>query len=268
MESFEIVRLDSKKSEIATHSLSVEVPLTIVLNGRELATLLCSPSHVRNLVTGFLYTSGLLRRIESVHSLEVDRERWKVLVHMSGEDGDEEMLLRRVYTSGCGKGVLFHNPVDLIGWYPMEDGLRVEKETVLSLMQEFRRLSPEYPLTRGVHSAALAKDGEILFFRDDIGRHNAIDKVVGEALYHKIPFNQCLLLTSGRISSEILSKALRCRMPIIAAAGSPTNQAVLMAKQMNFTLLGRVRGSRMNVYSGEGRILEDGNPLLIPSGSV
>jgi FdhD protein len=100
----------------------------------------------------------------------------------------------------------------------------------------------------------LASTDEILIFRDDIGRHNAIDKVIGEALDAGVGFLGKILLTSGRISSEILSKVLRCRMPVVVAAGAPTNQAVKIARQMNITLLGRVRGSRMIVYSGDERI--------------
>jgi FdhD protein len=216
---------------------------------------LCSPTYIRNLVTGFLYTSGLLQRIASIRSLTVDRERWKVEVEMQQDGLGEDMVFKRVYTSGCGKGVLFHNPMDLVGWYRLDDDFRINEKDVFNLMKTFQTQSQEHRLTRGVHSAALASTDEIMIFRDDIGRHNAIDKVVGEALYRGIAAADHMLLTSGRISSEILSKALRCRMPVIAAAGAPTNQAVRIARQMNITLLGRVRGSRMNLYSGEERIL-------------
>jgi FdhD protein len=254
LESFEIVSFQDGARTRAGSFVSEEVPLTIDLNGRELATLLCSPAYIRNLVTGFLYTSGLLQRMASLKSLTVDRERWNVLVGMQEDGLGEATVFKRVYTSGCGKGVLFHNPMDLVGWYRLDDDFRAGEQDLFKLMKTFQRQSQEHALTRGVHSAALASREEILIFRDDIGRHNAIDKVVGEALYREIGFPGHILLTSGRISSEILSKALRCRMPVIAAAGAPTNQAVKIARQMNITLLGRVRGNRMHLYSGEERI--------------
>jgi FdhD protein len=254
LESFEIILFQDGTRVKTTLPVSEEVPLTIDLNGRELATLLCSPAHIRNLVTGFLYTSGLLQRVESIRSLTVDRERWKVLVEMQEDGLGEATVFKRVYTSGCGKGVLFHNPMDLVGWYRLEDDFRTGEKDLFNLMKTFQKQSQEHTLTRGVHSSALASTDEILIFRDDIGRHNAIDKVIGEALYRGIEFSGHILLTSGRISSEILSKALRCRMPVIAAAGAPTNQAVKIARQMNITLLGRVRGSRMSLYSSEERI--------------
>ena len=254
MESFETVFFRDNVREAVVLPVSEEVPLTIDLNGSELATLLCSPAHIRNLVTGFLYTSGLLQRMESIRSLIVDREHWKVLVEMQGDGLGESVVFKRVYTSGCGKGVLFHNPIDLIGWFRLDDDFRASEKDIFNLMKTFQKQSQEHTLTRGVHSAALASTDEILIFRDDIGRHNAIDKVIGEALDAGVGFLGKILLTSGRISSEILSKVLRCRMPMIAAAGAPTNQAVKIARQMNITLLGRVRGSRMIVYSGDERI--------------
>lgn len=254
MESLEIVLFQDGMRVKATQSVSEEVPLTIDLNGRELATLLCSPAYIRNLVTGFLYTSGLLQRMASIRSLTVDRERWKALVEMKEDGLGESVVFKRVYTSGCGKGVLFHNPMDLVGWYRLDDDFHASEKDIFNLMRTFQKQSQEHTLTRGVHSAALASAQDVLIFRDDIGRHNAIDKVIGEALYRGIGFCGHILLTSGRISSEILSKALRCRMPVIAAAGAPTNQAVKIARQMNITLLGLVRGSRMNLYNGEERI--------------
>jgi FdhD protein len=120
-------------------------------------------------------------------------------------------------------------------------------------MKEFIKGSPEHTQTRGVHSGALATRERILIFRDDIGRHNALDKVIGEALSQGLDFSDKIMLTTGRISSEILSKVLRCRLPVIAALGSPTNQGVKLARMVNLTLVSHVRGSKMDIYSGETR---------------
>jgi len=254
MESFEITTVDSGIRERKIVPISEEVPLTITVNGRELATLLCSPEYLRNLATGFLYTNGLIREASSLKSLTVDRDRWNVTVDIEGEGLDEEFVFKRIYTSGCGKGVIFHNPLDLINRKRLENDMRVNSTDITALMKTFQKRSEEHQRTRGVHSGALATPEEILIFRDDIGRHNALDKVIGEALYRHTGFPDKILLTSGRISSEILSKVLRCQMPLIVAAGAPTNQAVKLARQANLTLVGRVRGNRMNVYSGEERI--------------
>ena len=115
-------------------------------------------------------------------------------------------------------------------------------------------MSEEVPLSLEDNGKELVTRDEVLIFRDDIGRHNAMDKVIGEALYSHISFTNKILLTSGRMSSEILSKVLRCRMPVIAAIGAPTNQAVQLARQAELTIAGLVRGSKMFVYSGEERL--------------
>jgi FdhD protein len=254
VESFEITAIQEGNREKRSTAVSEEVPLTIELNGSELATLLCSPGHLKNLVTGFLFTTGLLGDLSAQKALIVDRDRWKASVTLEGEGLDKAMVFKRIYTSGCGKGVIFHNPMDLMQRQRIETDIQVSSTDLSTLMKSFQKQSEEHQSTRGVHSGALAVPGEILIFRDDIGRHNAIDKVIGESLYQGIGFSEKILLTSGRISSEILSKALRCRMPLIVAVGAPTNQAVKLAREVHLTLVGLVKGNRMIVYSGEERI--------------
>ncbi|HDR13972.1 MAG TPA: formate dehydrogenase accessory sulfurtransferase FdhD, partial [Desulfobacteraceae bacterium] len=227
---------------------------TITVNSRELATLLASPDHIKNLVTGFLYTAGLLQEISSFKSIIIDRDRWNVITEIDDYAFNQELVFKRVYTSGCGKGVIFHNPIDLLHRTKMDNMFSMESLALSELMKKFQTWSREHSVTRGVHSGALASCDGILIFRDDIGRHNALDKVIGEALSTGTDFTDKILLTSGRISSEILSKVLRCRMPVIAAIGSPTNQAVKLARDANLTLVGNVRGGRMNIYSSEERI--------------
>ena len=165
------------------------------------------------------------------------------------------MVFKRIYTSGCGRGIIFHSPVDIMQRAPITDDFQIKAETITSLMSIFLNSSTEHRETRGVHSAALADAGNILIFRDDIGRHNAFDKVVGAALLSGISLEDKALFSSGRISSEIFSKALRCRIPVLVAAGAPTNQAVKLARQVNMALAGRTRGNRTIIYSAEERII-------------
>jgi len=253
MDPIEILKIQGESSARVVEKVSEEIPLTIELNGKELATLLCSPDHLENLVTGFLYTTGLINDYRSLKSLIIDMERFNASVRIDGNESD--FVFKRVYTSGCGKGVIFHNPIDVINKAKLEDTFALNSDDLSNLMKEFITGSPEHSQTRGVHSGALAIRERILIFRDDIGRHNALDKVIGEALAQELDFTDKVVLTTGRISSEILSKVLRCRIPIIAALGSPTNQAVKLARVAGFTLIGHVRGARMDVYSGEERLL-------------
>jgi FdhD protein len=253
VESFIIRSLRDGIAEEKAEWVTEEVPFTIEVNGREMATLLCSPQGLKSLALGFLFTSGFIEEASVIESLVVDQERWKAHV-IASVNFPPEVLFKRIYTSGCGKGVIFHNPMDLMQRIRITDGFAIEGDEISGFMRKFLTTSEEYRQTGGVHSCALVHKGEMIF-KDDLGRHNALDKVIGEGLSGGIDFNEQVLLTSGRVSSEIVSKVLRCRAPVLASAGAPTNQAVKLAREANLTLLGFVRGKRINIYSGEKRII-------------
>jgi len=254
MEQFEITAISRGIRERRSEPVTEEVPFTIEVNGREIATLLCSPVDLKDLVAGFLFTSGLANEAPRPGDIVIDSERWNAAVTISG-GFSEEMVFKRIYTSGCGRGIIFHSPVDIMQRAPITHEFQIKAETITSLMSIFLNSSTEHRETRGVHSAALADAGNILIFRDDIGRHNAFDKVVGAALLSGISLEDKALFSSGRISSEIFSKALRCRIPVLVAAGAPTNQSVKLARQVNMALAGRTRGNRTIIYSAEERII-------------
>lgn len=254
MEYFEITSINRGLREKKTEGITEEVPLTIEINRKELATLLASPFDFKQLTLGFLFTSGLIEGISEVKSLVIDEERWKANVELNHEGFSDELFFKRVYTSGCGKGVIFHNPLDLIQRVKLPAGFEIKSEKILEIMKIFLSSSAEHRETRGVHSAALADQDGILIFMDDIGRHNALDKVVGEAMMRKIDFGEVMVLTTGRISSEIVAKVMRCGIPVVVSRGVPTNQAIKMAKEIRMTLAGYARGHRMNIYTIEERI--------------
>jgi len=253
MEKFEIVKITPEGMTGIEKGVSEEVPLTIEVNGSEIATILASPFHIDDLARGFLFTSGMIAEISGIRSLYVDMERFRVVAEFEGNLKD--FVFKRIYTSGCGKGVIFHNPIDVIGKTALSNGMEITAEKLVCLMKQFLSRQTEYCDTGGVHGAALASSEEIYVTREDIGRHNAIDKVIGASLAAGTGMADKILLTTGRVSSEIFSKVLRARIPVIAALGGPTNQAVKLARVTNITLVGRLRGGRGEIYSGERRIL-------------
>ncbi len=254
METFEITRITEGGVETRLDPVTEEIPLTIDVNGSEIATLLASPTHIEDLVKGFLFTTGLVRSAASIQTVTIDRQRWKADVTTADEGIGTDLAFKRIYTSGCGRGVVFSTSLDLINRVKLPSGFSVESATIISLMKALMTGSEEHRATGGVHSAALADGGGVRIFMDDIGRHNAVDKVVGRALSEGIALSESVLLTSGRISSEIVGKVLTCRIPIIVSPGAPTNQAVRLARETDLTLVAHVRGTRMNVYSGGQRI--------------
>ena len=253
MESFKITRIKGNNKEIAEDVVAEEAPLTIVIGKKELVTLLCTPRDLEDLARGFLFTSGLVKKADQIKKMLINKESWIANIKLNRK-ANKGMTFKRLYTSGCGGGTIFYNAHDIMYRSKIKSMFKVESAQIAALMSEFRKKSEMYIKTGGVHSAALADGKEMLVFREDIGRHNAIDKVIGSVLPKGNSLTNNVLLTSGRVSSEVLFKARKACIPVIVSKSAPTNQAVKLARGMGITLVGFARGSRMNIYSGEERV--------------
>jgi len=237
-------------------SVASEVPLTLIANDIEVATLLCSPTDLKEFALGFLFASGLIRGREDLLDFAVDPTRWTARCRLSRQP-DLSLLQQRVYTSGCGRGVMYANVVELAGRTPLRSDLTIPANTVHELATWLQRSSTLYRGTHGVHTAGLSLAGappERAF--DDIGRHSAIDKAIGDGLARGIEFGRCVLLSSGRTSSEVLHKARRAGIPICVSRSAPTHQAVLRAREGGVTLVGLARGGCFTVFTHGERIVE------------
>jgi FdhD protein len=254
-EKINIIKIDKNKETNLQDTVIEEVPLTIDIDNYELVTLLASPSDLKDLVFGFLYTSGLIKKINDIENIILDRQYWSASVELKRDKKiDKDLLFKRLFTSGCGKGIIFYNIFDLASRGKIKSNFKIKKEKICKLMSSFQMESSAFKKTGGAHSAGLADGEKIIIFREDIGRHNAIDKVIGAGLKEEKDFSNLLLLTSGRVSSEIIFKVKKANIPIVASQSAPTNQAVKLARDLGITLLGFVRGLRMNIYSREERL--------------
>ena len=232
-----------------------EVPLTIFLNDVNLATFMCSPGNLRELAIGFLFTENVIQKIEDIRSIIVDEREGAVWVRTKGTHKRyRDFLSRRLITTGCGRGLSFYDPSQGEKPLKIRSRIKVGADELTSLMKEFQRRSELYRSTGGVHSAALCDRSDVLVLREDIGRHNAIDKVIGECLLNEIDMNDRVLVTSGRVSSDMVIKAARANIPVILSKSAPTALGVSIAKGFGMTLVGFARGSRMNVYSHAERV--------------
>lgn len=254
-ETIKIVKIKGNDSEIVDDIVVKEVPLTLNVNDKELVTLLCTPIDLEDLARGFLFTSGLIKKNQDVKKIIINQEQWVAYIELVDAAIMNDLIFKRLYTSGCGRGTLFYSVQDMMNRARILSDFKIETIKITALMADFQKRSELYLKTGGVHSAALADDKVILAFKEDIGRHNAIDKVIGQALKEDIPFENKIMITSGRISSEVLFKIKKCDIPIIISKSAPTNQAVKLAKDMGITLVGFARGNRMNIYSNEQRVI-------------
>jgi len=256
-----VLRLTGRGREVVELGVISEVPLTIFFNGYEVVTLLTTGDHLGHLAVGFLSSEGLLRSREEINSLEVDEGQSyvKVTTHpylTTAEQFEflERFLSKKTITSGCGRGWSYSPLFDQLQPLNPPLSLSISREDVLSLMAQLQSRSHLYRETRGVHSAALATTKEILIFREDVGRHNAIDKIYGKAFLEGLPLSDKVLLTSGRVSSEIMAKVARMGVAIIISRSAPTDLALALAEKVKATVIGYVRGREMRVYLGEERV--------------
>ena len=256
VERFPIQRVTKEGKEDTEDIVTKELPLTIILNKRELVTLLCSPADLNYLAIGFLFSEGLLNSRDEVRKIVVDDQNGVVCVEIKeGGQPKGELPFKQLVTSGCGRGASFYSLADVQKQVRVESQIEISAVAVLALVKEFQRRSQVYRTTGGVHSAALCDTQGILVFSEDIGRHNAIDKIFGECLLRDIPTADRIIITSGRISSEILLKVVRGSIPILVSKSAPTNLGVRLANELGVTLIGFARGERMNVYSNGWRVV-------------
>jgi FdhD protein len=248
-ERIKLLRLDSGRTERVYDQVAVEEILTLRLDGVEIVSLLYTPLMAEELALGFMLSEGYITGADDVGSLEfsegtVDVGLKKPLAGLIAEKV-------RVMTSGCGGGITFTYPKGLKQLRPVKRELAVPADEILSACSEFRKSSKLFETTGGVHSAALYRGIEQTAFAEDIGRHNAVDKVFGYCLKAGIETADAMLLSTGRISSEILVKCVKRGVTHVVSRGAPTSLAVELAGRFGVTLIGFARGRRMNVYTNE-----------------
>lgn len=254
-EQLSVLRLGEGREEEFSDYVVQEKPVTIYLNDQEFVTLMCTPEKLGFLALGFLRSEGLIKERGDVASLEVEEEAGIVKVK-TRDPGQlaEKLFGKRTITSGCGKGSIFFSVLDSLTSRPVETELYLTPGNITSLIKQLQERAQLFRQTGGVHSSALATPGSLLYFCEDIGRHNAVDKILGECLEGDIKLEDKILVSSGRLSSEILLKSVKAGIPILLSRSAPTSLSVELAQKLGVTMVGFIRGKRMNVYSGAWRI--------------
>ncbi|PKO60901.1 MAG: hypothetical protein CVU24_11065 [Betaproteobacteria bacterium HGW-Betaproteobacteria-18] len=249
----EATRYDAGTPTRVTLEVPTEVPLTIVANDLEIATLLCTPTDLKPMALGFLFSAGLIRNAAEVRDCDVDPMRWVVRCVLA-RTPDLALLDKRVYTTGCGKGVMYANVVELADRRPLESDVTVTPAQLVALADGLQGASPLYRRTRGVHTAALSVAGAMpQRWFDDVGRHNAVDKAIGHGLARFTEFGRCVLVSSGRTSSEIMQKARRAGIPVCASRSVPTRAGARFGLCVRAAKKSRGCGSNVSAQLGTPR---------------
>lgn len=235
-----------------------EFPITLYLNGHEFATYQLTKADLEDWAVGYLYSEGIINGPSDLKKLTIDEDHGRVLVDLYDEfDAEEFSQKQKYFTAGCGKGVTFFSMTDVKKFPKISTNRTVTLSYMLKKRHEFALNSPLYFETGGMHGACIVdKDGSITV-REDIGRHNAVDKVLGYAVREGLDPKSLILLTTGRVSYEMLSKAARFGIGLIGTRTAATKQAVQLANFLQIELVGYIRGKMATVYTSQGRVLND-----------
>ena len=231
-----------------------ETQVCISVNGEELATFMCSPRDLDKMAIGFLANEGLIESLADVRDLHISKNN---CADVWLYNTDLELPTRKIITAGCGGGVTF---TDLSAKHePLHSDLTATPEQVATLMRKMHLGAELYQRARGIHTAVLCTADSILLQVEDIGRHNCLDKLRGMAMVEGIETRDRVLMSSGRISSEMIHKARRLQTPIVCSRTSPTSLSVALAQAWNMTIIAYLRQDRMRIYTHPERLLEIGD---------
>ncbi|HOO09890.1 MAG TPA: formate dehydrogenase accessory sulfurtransferase FdhD [Cyclobacteriaceae bacterium] len=269
----EITKINTGESGVVPDLVAVEEPLEIRIGfgamderrQKSLSVTMRTPGHDYELATGFLITEGIIDAFGQVESIKYcedvgrqeDRENVVRLELKPEVNFDLKKLQRNFYiTSSCG--VCGKSSIEAVhvSCKPVQDNIRINQPVVYGLSEKLRKAQQIFEHTGGLHAVGLFDlKGELLLAREDVGRHNAMDKVVGASLFKgEIPLSNHIIMVSGRASFELVQKALRAGAPIMAAVGAPSSLAISLANDFGMTLLGFVREGGFNIYSGAARL--------------
>jgi len=266
--SVDLTQVTEWNDGIATRKddfLAAEEPLEIRIGKNPLSVTMRTPGHDVELAAGFLFTEGLVQRREQIVALENvtsedDGKRGNVVrAELSSEALPDFDKLRRHFFAASSCGICGKASIDAVRSrllrIPNPD-FRVAPNLLVSLPEALRSAQDVFERTGGLHAAALFDSGgKLLIVREDIGRHNAVDKIIGWALLNeRIPLSDCVLLVSGRGGFEIIQKAIVAGIPVVASVSAPSSLAVQLARELRLTLIGFLRGSRFVVYAGDDRV--------------
>jgi FdhD protein len=262
-------RIQVAHIDISVHKLEQKIdfiaeekPLHIFLNDTHYATILCSPTNLKELAVGYLLTEGIVKAVDEISEIQLG-EGGKCQIRLKPNANVEQRIsitkpFSRLVISACGSPDYWplSKLIDRLELKKLPLGFVVDAKVVLESVRRLNILAVTYRKTGGVHVAAIySAKGELQTFAEDVGRHNAVDKVIGiQALKH-FDFTQCFLASSGRLTGDIVLKAARVRIPVVSSLAGAVDSGVEVAERTGLTLIGFVRGTGMNIFAYPERIV-------------
>ncbi len=251
-----VIKVKNKEKTTKEINIPEEKHIKTFINEKELITFLCSPGSLKELAVGYLITEKIIDNLNQIEEVAADRKKGQILITLKKYDKKELSIERKYLTSSRGKSVIFYNINDVKGMKPLPVVSKININIIMNNVEKIAtRLDEEGNSIRGVHKAAIMKKDKIEIIKSDVGRHNAVDKAFGHFILNGIELDNCILLSTGRISAEVLTKSYNMGVSTILSLSTPTSLAVEIAEKLNVTLIGYAKNNEANIYTACERII-------------
>jgi FdhD protein len=261
--TFEVEAVNERGERLPT-PIAGEHPLTLYLDKREIVTLMTLGQAPEALTIGYLRNQRLVGAIEEIAAVQVDWETDSVAVTTrKGVKGLRERLKKRTVTTGCGQGTMFGDLMEEIDSIKLRDDVRLSEETFYGLLDAVRHRETIYKSAGAVHGCALADGADILYFVEDVGRHNAVDAIAGQMWLDRVDGSDKIFYTTGRLTSEMVIKAAQMRIPFLVSRSGLTEMGHTIASQVGITMIGRAVTRHYLLFTGKHRFVKQVMPTML-----
>jgi FdhD protein len=255
--TYEVEVIDEKNRKKQLY-IPAERPITLYLNNKELLTVMTLGMNTKSLIIGYLRNQQLVSSLDDIESIQIDWDVSAAAIKLKGSASNFERLTEKVtITSGCGQGTMFGNLTEDIGKFKLDSSLKIKQSVLLTIIDEVRRFSSIYKQAGSVHGCALFKGPKMLFYCEDVGRHNAVDAVAGKMWENQLDGRDLVFYTTGRLTSEMVIKGAQMHIPVLLSRSGVTQMGVEMARNVDMTLLGRCSGKHFYIFNGSQRLIFD-----------
>mgnify|MGYP003951424211 CR=1 FL=1 len=248
-----IIGFDENNNKIKTKVIQ-EKSLTIYLNNQEIVTLMSIVDHPKYLAIGYLLNQGMLKKNDEITKVNFDKELEIIIIRTKRKTNYEKKLRKKITTSGCAVGTIFGDIYDEISKKKLKSNKKIKHSWIYEISKKIN-LTPSLYLKAGaIHGCAIIENNYPMIYMEDVGRHNAVDKIAGYIFINKIRTSNKIFYTTGRLTSEMIIKTVKMGIPILISRSGFTSWGVELARKTNLTLIGRAKGKKYVVLSGEKRI--------------